>query len=149
MLSKPVVYNALREELDLRKSRIEESLSDSLKSMTRETKSSAGDKHETSRAMAQLEQEKLSSQLSNATQLKGIISGINPEEEHTEIQFGSLIQLDQNWYFLSVGMGSMMVGNKNVFCLSAATPLGRVLLKKKLGDEVSFNGKSMKISHLK
>ena len=149
MLSKPVVYNALREELDLRKSRIEESLSDSLKSMTRETKSSAGDKHETSRAMAQLEQEKLSSQLSNATQLKGIITGINPEEEHTEIQFGSLIQLDQNWYFLSVGMGSMMVGNNNVFCLSAATPLGRVLLKKKLGDEVSFNGKSMKISHLK
>jgi transcription elongation GreA/GreB family factor len=149
MLSKPVVYNALREELDLRKSRIEESLSDSLKSMTRETKSSAGDKHETSRAMAQLEQEKLSSQLSNATQLKGIISGINPEEEHTEIQFGSLIQLDQNWYFLSVGMGSMMVGNTKVFCLSAATPLGRVLLKKKLGDEVSFNGKSMKISHLK
>jgi transcription elongation GreA/GreB family factor len=148
MLSKQVVFSALREELASRKARIESSLADSLKSMTRETKSSAGDKHETGRAMAQLEQEKLSGQLANATQLTGIITGIDPEQQHTTVQFGSLIQLDVNWYFLSVGIGALTVDDIKVFCLSAATPLGSVILEKAEGDEVQFNGKKMKIENL-
>ncbi len=145
MLSKQVVYNTLREELELRKNRIEESLADSLNSMTRETKSSAGDKHETGRAMAQLEQEKLSGQLTKATQLTGIITGIDPTEQHNHVQFGSLVQLDKDWYFFSVGIGKILVDDTFIFCLSAATPLGKVLLTKIEGDHISFNGKKMKV----
>lgn len=148
MLSKDNVYTVLKLELRKRKMRIEKSLSDSLHAMSSETKSSAGDKHETGRAMAQLEQEKLSGQLATATQLTGIITGIDPAAKHYHVQFGSLVQLDANWYFFSVGVGAIMVQEIKVFCLSAATPLGKILLKKKLGDSIAFNGKNMSIRSL-
>jgi len=148
MLSKQSVYAALKEELATRKIRIEKSLSDSLKAMSSETKSSAGDKHETGRAMAQLEQEKLSGQLATATQLTGIITGIEPSEKHDNVQFGSLVQVETNWYFFSVGIGLILADGIKVFCLSAATPLGKTLLTKKSGDHISFNGKNMTITAL-
>ncbi|MFT5860438.1 MAG: transcription elongation GreA/GreB family factor [Flavobacteriaceae bacterium] len=148
MLNKESVYAVLKAELRTRKMRIEKSLSDSVMAMSSETKSSAGDKHETGRAMAQLEQEKLSGQLATATQLSGIITGIDPSEKHDQIQFGSLIQLDDNWYFFSVGIGVIMVETIKVFCLSASTPIGKILLTKKSGDQISFNGKNMTINTL-
>jgi transcription elongation GreA/GreB family factor len=145
MLSKEIVYDALKSEVQSRGLRIEKSLADSLHSMTNETKSSAGDKHETGRAMAQLEQEKLSGQIATATKLKGVIARIDAREKHDKIQFGSLALVNENWYFFSVGIGLLDVNGTKVFCLSAVTPIGKLLVGKSKGDAVSFNGKEMKI----
>ena len=53
-----------------------------------ETKSSAGDKHETGRAMAQLETEKLSSQLSEALKTQKTLQKINPNIIHQNAALG-------------------------------------------------------------
>ena len=45
-----------------------------------DTKSSAGDKHETSRAMAMLEKDKAANQLAEANKLKQLLSQINPKQ---------------------------------------------------------------------
>jgi len=53
---------------------IQEIISSHQKSLNSETKSSAGDKHETGRAMLQLEMEKAGQQLASIQQMKEISS---------------------------------------------------------------------------
>ena len=53
---------------------VEEIISSNQNALQSETKSSAGDKHETGRAMLQLEMEKASQQLSGINQMKNTLS---------------------------------------------------------------------------
>mgnify|MGYP001827556230 FL=1 len=60
-------------------------------SLTTETKSSAGDKHETGRAMLQLEREKIGQQLAETQKLKEILSKINVTKHSRVVALGSII----------------------------------------------------------
>jgi len=60
-------------------------------SLLSQTKSSAGDKHETGRAMAQLEQEKLSRQLTETRKSLEGFKQIDPKKEFTQVAYGSLV----------------------------------------------------------
>lgn len=102
-----------------------------------DSKSTAGDKHETSRAMAQLEMEKLGNQLLDyqkqiqwLRQLENVSSEI--------VRIGSLVQLSNGWYFVGLGIGKFQFENQSVFCLSVQSPLGAQLLQKKVGDEITL-----------
>src|SRR6187399_2402536 len=64
-------------------------------SASEETKSSAGDKYETGRAMAQLEIEKLNEQLSEALKAKGTLEQINPALQSMTIHPGSMVLTTQ------------------------------------------------------
>lgn len=145
MLDKSLVHASLLEEVQSRIERIQKSIDDSQQSMRNETKSTAGDKHETARAMAQLEQEKLGKQLSTLITLRKGADRISLEQKHEQVQFGSLIETDKGIYFLSVGIGKLQVDGQSIFCLSATTPLGQQLLSKKANDKVTFNGNQMTI----
>jgi transcription elongation GreA/GreB family factor len=114
-------------------------LDDLKRSLSSSTKSSVGDKHETSRAMIQIEQERLSNQLGQQKQQLDLIKSIDPEKEYEQIESGSLVQLNSGWFYLSIGIGQISIGNENVFCLSPATPMGQQLLGKQKGDKVFLN----------
>ena len=114
-------------------------------SLDSDTKSSAGDKHETSRAMVQLEQEKLYKQLAEFTQMKGILNHLDPKIKHNKIGLGSLIHTSQGWYFLSVGLGQISVNETIVFALNPQAPLGKLLIGKRVGEEVFFNRNTLEI----
>lgn len=111
-----------------------------------DTKSSAGDKHETSRAMAQLEMEKLGNQLldyhKNIQWIKQLTLN-NPASE--TIRTGSLIRLSNGWYFLGLGLGKVTFGNEYVFCISIKSPIGQQLFNKKEGQTIVFSGKKLYI----
>lgn len=145
MLNKQEVLRAVKEDLANRINLLQLSFDDANEALTSETKSSAGDKHETGRAMAQLEQEKLSGQLANLMQLKEGLSRINATATYQTIQFGSIVKTSNGIFFFSVGMGQIEVNNNNVFTLSITTPLGKQLSGKKAGDEIVFNGKKVEI----
>lgn len=147
-MTKQAVHLSAIEEIKKRLDNLNETLLDTTSSMQNETKSSAGDKHETARAMAQLEQEKLGNQLQVTKALYGALDQLDPNEQHEQIQFGSLVQLDDNWYYFSTGIGKISVDTTSVFCLSIVTPMGKVLVGKKLGDSVIFNGKTLVIRHI-
>lgn len=117
-------------------------------SLSTATKSSAGDKHETGRAMAQLEQEKLSQQLSSALDLRNALSKIDPSEEHNTVRFGSLVQTSIGTFFISVGLGNIQHEDTSFFCISPVTPMGKLLIDKKIKDSVQFNGRSIEILEL-
>jgi transcription elongation GreA/GreB family factor len=107
-----------------------------------ETKSSAGDKHETGRAMAQLETEKLTKQLSEALKLEQTLSQINPETEHQQVGLGSLVDTDNGSFYLTVSLGRVELENKIYFVISALSPIGKLLFTKKEKESFSFNGKT-------
>ena len=139
MLNKQVVYKRVEQELMMKIERIQVQFDELQKSLVNETKSSAGDKHETGRAMAQLEQEKLSKALSQMTQLRNALSKVDPKESHDVIQYGSLVETSNGWFFFSVGLGQIDVDGKTVFCMTATSPLGQKLLGKSKGDQIEMN----------
>jgi transcription elongation GreA/GreB family factor len=110
-----------------------------------ETKSSAGDKYETSRAMLQMEKDKYTLQYEQFQQLLLQLQALDPNKETTTAGPGSLIQCPDAWYYLAISLGKIQAGDQTAFVLSPESPLGEVLLKKKQGDKFDFRGKKMEI----
>jgi transcription elongation GreA/GreB family factor len=113
-----------------------------------EVKSSAGDKHETGRAMAQLETEKNAIQLAESNKLKQVIGLINPNKENNKVELGALVITNNGNYYISVSIGKMMIGKEMYFGVSAVSPIGQALLNHLKSDEVIFNGRKFLIKDI-
>lgn len=103
------------------------------------TKSSAGDKHETSRAMIHLDQEKLSSQLLELNKSLRILSQINIVE-HSSVKMGSLFKTDHSIFYISIGLGKVSFNGTDIFIMSPVSPLSQRLIGKNQHDSIEFNG---------
>ena len=119
---------------------IENVISSNQKALQSETKSSAGDKHETGRAMLQLEIEKAGQQLAGITQMKAVLSKIDISKTSKNACLGSVIITDKARYFLSISAGQLVVVDKSYFAISVASPIGKLLLGKQEKEVISFNG---------
>ncbi|MCB9195148.1 MAG: hypothetical protein H6598_02900 [Flavobacteriales bacterium] len=104
-----------------------------------DTKSTAGDKHETSRAMAQIEVERLSQQLELQLQQFTLLQSL-PTGRSTEIERGAYIKTDKGDFYLGVGLGSVNYDGIKVMTLGMNAPLSILLIEKKINDTVSLNG---------
>lgn len=144
-MDKIQIHKSVAAEVKRRFEQLQDLLKDAYDSTTNESKSSAGDKHETSRAMAQLEQEKIGGQLSEMSKLSVILNRIDPTIVHSKIQLGSLIQTESGWFYLSVGIGAIQIANNTIFCMTIAAPLGKMLMGKKIGDEFIWQDKKIVI----
>ncbi|WP_420552052.1 3-oxoacyl-ACP synthase [Tenacibaculum aiptasiae] len=127
---------------------IEEIISSNKKALQSETKSSAGDKHETGRAMLQLEMEKASQQLSGVEKMKETLSKINLERVTDVVHLGNVVITDKNAYFLSISSGQLKVADKVYFSVSVSSPIGRLLLGKKATESFVFNGNKQTIKEI-
>lgn len=112
-----------------------------------ETKSTAGDKYETGRAMMQLEQEKLEAQLSKLVESKKHIQ-LLPKTNSDQAQVGSLVLTDQLNYFISRGLGKIVLSEGTYFAVSASSPIGIELIGKSVGQIFDFRGKRISITHI-
>lgn len=110
-----------------------------------DTKSSAGDKYETGREMMQIEIDKNNVQLSNAKHLKEELSKIDCNNKHERTEFGSLIKTTQGIYFMSIGIGKIVIKDKIIFVISKASPIGIALLNKKIGEIILFQNNKIEI----
>lgn len=121
-------------------------IEDIKQSLQSETKSSAGDKHETGRAMLQLEREKAGHQLAEIEKTKQILSKINTELTYKNIGLGSVVYTTTSNYFISISAGELKVENKTFYAISANTPIGQLLLGKSVGDVINFRNLEFKIT---
>ena len=127
---------------------VEEIISSNQKALQSETKSSAGDKHETGRAMLQLEMEKAGQQLAGIHQMKTTLAKIEVSKTSENAHLGSIIFTDKANYFLSISTGQLVVENEKYFAISVSSPIGKLLLGKQKGEELSFNGNKMIINRI-
>jgi len=119
---------------------VEETITSHQKALQAETKSSAGDKHETGRAMLQLEMEKASQQLSGIAQMKETLAKINTDTISKVAHLGSVVTTSTINYFISVSVGLLIVKEKKYFAVSPSSPIGKLILGKKEGESFEFNG---------
>jgi hypothetical protein len=117
-------------------------------SANEEDKSSAGDKYETGRAMAQLEIEKASSQLAEANKLKQALEHLPVDAPGDIIRPGSLVITDQGNYFISIAAGKLTVDDNTWIAISAGSPFGAALVGKKEGDVVTMMGKEIVVERV-
>ena len=109
------------------------------KDLTSETKSSAGDKHETGRAMIQLEREKLGNQIREIELNYQSLNTIKDDKTSTRIGLGSIIFTDKGNYYVAVAADSCEVNSKVFYCISSQSPIGKLLIGKKINESIMFN----------
>lgn len=127
---------------------IQKTIQSNKDSLDSESKSSAGDKHETGRAMLQLEMEKAGQQLSQVQQMKLMVEKINVTKLTDVAALGTIVKTNVGNYFIGISIGKVTVLKEDYFVISPGSPLGRLIVGLKGGDEFSFNGKSQKVIHL-
>ena len=145
---KKALYKACLDFVEQRAATVNEIMASNQKSLESETKSSAGDKHETGRAMLQLEMEKASQQLASITEMQEVLSRMNISNHSVTAKTGSLIFTSYGNYFLAIGLGTVNIGPEQLYVVSLSSPIGAVLKGKKAGDSVLFNGKKILIEQI-
>ena len=145
MKLKQQLYSKCQEVLNSRLEVIQNSIKDIEDSFHSETKSSAGDKHETGRAMLQLEREKAGNQLAELKKLSETLQRINVNQLHNKVTLGSIVKTTELNYFISLSVGEIILGNEIYFGISMATPMGKLLLSKSVGDVINFRSKEFTI----
>lgn len=110
-----------------------------------ESKSSAGDKHETSKAMMQLEIEKLGTQLKEAEGQLAEFEKIHFNKIFQTVEQGSLVTTNKGYFLIASSIGKITVGDKIVFVISSKSPLALKLIGSKQKDTVIFNDVSYSI----
>jgi hypothetical protein len=119
-------------------------ISDLKSSLESESKSTAGDKHDTGRAMIHLEMEKLGKQEQNLQKLL-VLCGKITDSIKASAGLGSLVKTDKALFFLGVPLGKIKWSGQDVLCISLASPLGKLFFSKKEGEELVFQSTTYKI----
>ena len=150
LITKPTLHAACQAIITQRMAAATQAMQAAQESANSETKSSAGDKYETGRAMAQEERNRNATQLHQAQQLQAELARINPHLVCDTVRPGALVQTSLGWFYLSVSAGALAgaggVGNQpEVFAVSAAAPVAVALHGKRAGEEAVFNGKAVRV----
>ncbi|MBW1298965.1 3-oxoacyl-ACP synthase [Aquimarina litoralis] len=146
--TKELLYHRCQQFVEDRLDRIQNRMSSIQESLTSETKSTAGDKHETGRAMLQLEREKTGVQLSEAKKLSEILSKVDIHSKSSVARLGSIVKTTTGNYFLSISVGEVIADDEIYFAIGIHTPIGKLLLGKTNGEHFHFNGKEIVIEHI-
>lgn len=145
MKLKQELFNQCEAFVNKRLQTVEDIISSNQKGLQSETKSSAGDKHETGRAMLQLEMEKAGQQLKGILQMQETLAKIDLAKKSNIAHLGSLVTTNQASYFLSISAGQLVVDSEPYFAVSVSSPIGKLLLGKKENELIRFNGKDISI----
>ena len=102
------------------------------------TKSSAGDKHETARAMLQLDREQAGERLVEIEKTLEVLHKINLTNTAAHAHLGSLVTTNKGNFFLSISLGVFTYQKTSYYCIGLQTPIGKLLFGKQVGDGFSF-----------
>ncbi|KAB1066792.1 3-oxoacyl-ACP synthase [Tamlana haliotis] len=136
--TKEALYDLCQAFIENRFQTIQNTIAEIQESLTSETKSSAGDKHETGRAMLQLEREKAGNQLAEIQKTKAILAKVNVTKTSKHIGLGSLVYTTQANYFIGISAGVMALHNESFYTISPDTPIGKLLMGKTIDGQITF-----------
>ena len=146
-MNKTDVITAFREDLQQKRKRLIDELAALREGLIDDSKNSSGDKHETSRAMNQIEQERIGKQLIQLDEQIEHMQSITTQPSKT-VTNGSLVRLNDQWFLVAGGLGKQLIHEKPVFSLSLQSPLGELLKGKGIGETISFNGNTFLINEI-
>ncbi|RVU00468.1 3-oxoacyl-ACP synthase [Mucilaginibacter limnophilus] len=139
---KQQLYNACQQYVQSRLTAAQEAIDAAQQAANEETKSSAGDKYETGRAMAQLESDRNKAQLNEANKLKVALNNIPLSQTKEAADAGSVVITSNGKFYISISAGTLSINNEAYFAVSLASPVGLQLKGKKAGDSFMLNGRN-------
>lgn len=145
---KQKIYEYYRHQVHEKVERLQQVLADLKESGANETKSTAGDKHETALAMLQIEQANTREQLEKIMQQQRALEKIDPAVSAAIVVNGSLVKTNHGYLFISIAGGKAVVEGITVMALSPQSPLGIKLMGLKKGDTATVNNNNYTIERI-
>jgi hypothetical protein len=145
---KSTLFEQCSKVVENRFQKIKQVIADIEESLLEESKSSSGDKHETGRAMLQIDRENAGRQLLEIENLQILLRKIDVLTTSTYARLGSLVYTDRGNYFIGISIGPVVVGKTNYLCVALHSPIGNLLAGKKKGDSFSFNDLQYKVTQI-
>ena len=148
MVLKSGVYQHFMLLLQQKIQQLQQVLAELKETGANETKSTAGDKHETALAMIQIEQANKRAQLNELFAQKAAMDKIDPMLFSDHIIVGSLVKTNRGNFFLSAALGKATINGLVITAISPQSPLGRKLVALKAGDTAEVNGNNFEIESI-
>jgi len=136
---KTAIHQQLLNGLNDKIAAFESTFEELKESVSNETKSTAGDKYETARAMLHIEQENVLRQRANAHKQRIELLSIKHNDQYTTVMLGSLVHTDNGIFYISIGHGKLLINNVEIIALSAISPMGKVLLGSSVNETILYN----------
>ena len=115
-------------------------------SLGAESKSSAGDKHETGRAMIHLEQERVQDTVVRLEHMRGILVQRAAQDKAIQrVSPGALVETTGPWVLVGVPLGKVQLSNTLVLCVGAEAPLAQQWHGAQPGDQVALGPQKLTI----
>jgi len=140
------LYKSCLAFIDARIENARQALKDAQEASNNESKSTAGDKHDTTRAMMQIEAEQASKQIKEAEKLRDELKRIIPTKTYDTVVAGSLVITTSGNYFVTIAAGKITVENQTYFAVSVSSPIMQALKGLKAGDTAVLNGNKIQIT---
>jgi hypothetical protein len=113
-----------------------------------DTKSSAGDKFETTREMMQQDIFRNKSLMADAKQNLQLLESLNNLPILDTIRNGALVYTNNGIFYISISVGQLVLNGQTVFAISAASPVGQLFMGKKVKADFTFNNKKFVIEKI-
>ena len=149
MTFKQKVYQHFLAQLQSKIDALQHKMDDLAESLKNETKSTAGDKHETARAFVHIEQAQTGAQLNELLEQKSILTALDIYIVADKAIKGSLVKTDKAHFFISIAQGKAVIDGHVVFALSHLAPLGQKLMGASEEQNVEMNGTRYTILEVK
>ncbi len=120
-------------------------LEDTIESMNNETKSSAGDKYETSREMTSREFQNIQETFILNTAMIDDLKKIDVDRTYNKVELGSFIITNEGSYFISVAFGKIKIDGKECYAISKSAPLAKAMIGFMVGDKMQFQQREITI----
>jgi len=142
------LYQFCLSHIENKHDQLQESIDDAQNSLSSESKSTAGDKHDTGRAMMHLEIEKKGQQLAELEKLKRVMIQFSPNKLNSTIDLGTAIRTNHGNYFLSIGIGRIELEDEIFYAISLASPLAQNIKNSYPTKAFEFLNKSYSIKEI-
>ncbi|MCU0361532.1 MAG: hypothetical protein MUF75_12635 [Bacteroidia bacterium] len=146
--TREVLIKACLSALDVRRLNIEHDLRDCIDSQNTETKSSAGDKHETARARMQVEVDRLQKLLFDIKTQEEELKKLMGNSHRDVVSAGSIVYTDKAVFFVATAFGKLELGLQSIHVVSVKSPFVMKMLGLKAGADFEVNGIRYAIEHI-
>lgn len=135
---KQTIYNCCMTALKKDINAVEEAIANMRETIANETKSSAGDKYETTREMLQQEVNRELARTREMQKMKATLESINPQSFSKTINRGSLVRTNNGNFYIAISATKQVHEGQTFHPISDASPLGRCLMGKGVGSKFEF-----------
>jgi transcription elongation GreA/GreB family factor len=115
-------------------------IEDARNASNNDTKSSMGDKYETTREMMQIEINKLQLQLKDAQQMLLAFKTLDAEKRLDVVAVGAWVETDRATFYLAAAVGKVTFYSQTIMVVSPVSPIGKAMLGKRRGDTIAMGG---------